>query len=140
MIWNQRLTHNRQEDFMKFLDREATIAKPGFNRWLVPPAALAVHLAIGQIYAYSVFNAPLTKLIGITESAAGDWKLTTVGWIFSIALAMLGASAACSVHGWSALGRVKQCLLLLAVLVWAFLYRRSASIRTICFCFIWATA
>ena len=79
---------------MKFLDREATIAKPGFNRWLVPPAALAVHLAIGQIYAYSVFNAPLTKLIGITESAAGDWKLTTVGWIFSIALAMLGASAA----------------------------------------------
>lgn len=86
-------TH-RQEDFMKFLDREATIAKPGFNRWLVPPAALAVHLAIGQIYAYSVFNAPLTKLIGITESAAGDWKLTTVGWIFSIALAMLGASAA----------------------------------------------
>ena len=79
---------------MKFLDREATIAEPGFNRWLVPPAALAVHLAIGQIYAYSVFNAPLTKLIGITESAAGDWKLTTVGWIFSIALAMLGASAA----------------------------------------------
>ena len=49
-------TH-RQEDFMKFLDREVTIAKPGFNRWLVPPAALAVHLAIGQIYAYSVFNA-----------------------------------------------------------------------------------
>lgn len=83
-----------QEAFMKFLDREATIAEPGFNRWLVPPAALAVHLAIGQIYAYSVFNAPLTKLIGITESAAGDWKLTTVGWIFSIALAMLGASAA----------------------------------------------
>ncbi|PSJ79664.1 L-lactate MFS transporter [Neisseria iguanae] len=79
---------------MKFLDREATIAKPGFNRWLVPPAALAVHLAIGQIYAYSVFNAPLAKVIGITESAAGDWKLATVGWIFSIALAVLGASAA----------------------------------------------
>ncbi|ROV56205.1 L-lactate MFS transporter [Neisseria chenwenguii] len=79
---------------MKFLDREATLAKPGFNRWLVPPAALAVHLSIGQIYAYSVFNAPLTKIIGITESAADDWKLTTVGWIFSIALAVLGASAA----------------------------------------------
>lgn len=79
---------------MKFLDRETTVAKPGFNRWLVPPAALAVHLAIGQIYAYSVFNAPLTKLIGISESATNDWKLTTVGWIFSIALAVLGASAA----------------------------------------------
>ncbi|QEY24915.1 L-lactate MFS transporter [Neisseria animalis] len=79
---------------MKFLDREATVAKPGFNRWLVPPAALAVHLSIGQIYAYSVFNAPLTKVIGITESAPDDWRLTTVGWIFSIALAVLGASAA----------------------------------------------
>ena len=79
---------------MKFLDRQATVAKPGFNRWLVPPAALAVHLAIGQIYAYSVFNAPLAKLIGISEPAAGDWQLATVGWIFSIALAMLGASAA----------------------------------------------
>lgn len=79
---------------MNFLNREASVAKPGFNRWLVPPAALAVHLSIGQIYAYSVFNAPLTKVIGITESAPSDWQLTTVGWIFSIALAMLGASAA----------------------------------------------
>ena len=67
---------------MKFLDRQATVAKPGFNRWLVPPAALAVHLAIGQIYAYSVFNAPLTKLIGISEPAAGAWHLATVGWRF----------------------------------------------------------
>ncbi|EGV35395.1 L-lactate MFS transporter [Neisseria weaveri] len=79
---------------MSFLDRKNTIAPADFNRWLVPPAALAVHLSIGQIYAYSVFNDPLTKIIGITESAAGDWKLTTVGWVFSIALAMLGASAA----------------------------------------------
>ena len=79
---------------MSFLDKANTVASPGFNRWLVPPAALAVHLSIGQIYAYSVFNAPLTKIIGITEPAAGDWKLTTVGWVFSIALAVLGASAA----------------------------------------------
>ncbi|MCS4533383.1 L-lactate MFS transporter [Neisseria montereyensis] len=79
---------------MSFLDKSKTIAEPGFNRWLVPPAALAVHLSIGQIYAYSVFNAPLTKIIGITESAPDDWQLTTVGWIFSIALAVLGASAA----------------------------------------------
>ena len=79
---------------MSFLDRENTIAPMNFNRWLVPPAALAVHLSIGQIYAYSVFNAPLTKLICITQSAPNDWKLTTIGWIFSIALAVLGASAA----------------------------------------------
>ncbi len=79
---------------MSFLDREKTIAPLQFNRWLIPPAALAVHLSIGQIYAYSVFNAPLTKVIGITQSVADDWKLTTVGWVFSIALAVLGASAA----------------------------------------------
>lgn len=86
---------------MKFLDREASIAKPGFNRWLVPPAALAVHLAIGQIYAYSVFNAPLTKLIGITESAAGDWKLTTVGG-FSVSHSRCWARRPpCSAHGWN---------------------------------------
>ena len=77
-----------------FLDKSRTVAPAGFNRWLVPPAALAVHLSIGQIYAYSVFNAPLTKILGISESAPGDWSLATVGWVFSIALAVLGASAA----------------------------------------------
>ena len=77
-----------------FLDRKNSIAGPDFNRWLVPPAALSIHLAIGQAYAFSVFNLPLTKLIGITESAPDDWKLTTVGWIFSIAIVFLGLSAA----------------------------------------------
>ena len=56
-----------------WLAREHTVAKPGFSRWLVPPAALCVHLCIGQAYAFSVFNLPLTKLIGITESAPHDW-------------------------------------------------------------------
>lgn len=77
-----------------FLDRDHSIAKPGYSRWLVPPAALSIHLCIGQIYAYSVFNEPMTRIIGITASAPGDWALTTLGWIFSIALFMLGASAA----------------------------------------------
>ena len=63
---------------MSFLDKANTVAPADFNRWLVPPAALAVHLSIGQIYAYSVFNAPLTKVLGITESAPGDWSLATV--------------------------------------------------------------
>lgn len=79
---------------MSFLSREKTIAPPGYNRWRVPIAALSIHLCIGQIYAFSVFNQPLTKIIGIKESVAGDWKLTTLGWIFSIALFFLGASAA----------------------------------------------
>jgi MFS family permease len=79
---------------LSFLDRSHSVANPGYNRWLVPPAALAIHLCIGQIYAYSVFNKPMTQIIGITESAAQDWELTTLGWIFSIALFTLGASAA----------------------------------------------
>jgi MFS family permease len=77
-----------------FFSRERITAAPGFNRWLVPPAALAVHLCIGQAYAFSVFNGPLTKVIGITQSAPDDWKLTTLGWIFSLAIVFLGLSAA----------------------------------------------
>ncbi|HWK86994.1 MAG TPA: OFA family MFS transporter [Xanthobacteraceae bacterium] len=80
--------------FFSFLDREHTVAKPGYSRWLVPPAALCVHLCIGQAYALSVFNLPMTKLIGITQSAPGDWKLTELGWIFSLAMLFLGSSAA----------------------------------------------
>jgi len=76
------------------LNRERTIASIGFSRWMVPPAALCVHLCIGQAYAFSVFNLPMTRLIGITQSAPDDWKLTDLGWIFSIAIFFLGASAA----------------------------------------------
>src|SRR5208282_6605138 len=77
-----------------FLDRQSTIAPAGFNRFQVPPAALAVHLSIGQAYAFSTFNLPLTKLIGLTHSAPGDWDLKQIGWVFSIAIAILGLSAA----------------------------------------------
>ncbi len=76
------------------LSRERTIAGIGFSRWMVPPAALCVHLCIGQAYAFSVFNLPMTRLIGITQSAPDDWKLTDLGWIFSIAIFVLGTSAA----------------------------------------------
>ncbi len=72
-----------------FLDRSHSIAKPGFSRWLVRPAALCVHLCI-----FSVFNLPMTKLLGVSASAPGDWKLTELGWIFSIAMLFLGLSAA----------------------------------------------
>jgi MFS family permease len=79
---------------LSILDRERTVAGPGFNRWMVPPAALCVHLCIGQAYAFSVFNLPMTRLIGITDSAPGDWKLTDLGWIFTLAIFFLGVSAA----------------------------------------------
>ncbi|MCZ2838232.1 OFA family MFS transporter [Modestobacter sp. VKM Ac-2985] len=69
-----------------FLARERIIAKPGFNRWLIPPAALAVHLCIGQAYATSVYKAALVSHF--------DSTLTAIGIIFSIAIVMLGLSAA----------------------------------------------
>ena len=77
-----------------FFDRRRTIAPPTFNRWLVPPAALSIHLAIGQAYAFSVFNLPMSKLLGITKSAPDDWSLTTLSYIFSLAIVFLGLSAA----------------------------------------------
>ncbi|MDE2599514.1 MAG: OFA family MFS transporter [Rhodocyclaceae bacterium] len=77
-----------------FFSRERIVAPNNYNRWLVPPAALAVHLCIGQAYAFSVFNGPLSKVIGITESTPDDWKLTTLGWIFSLAIFCLGLAAA----------------------------------------------
>src|SRR4051794_5532261 len=77
-----------------FLGREQIIARPGFNRWFIPPCALATHLCIGQAYALSVFNLPLTRQLGITRSIPGDWKLTQLGWIFTIAIFALGVSAA----------------------------------------------
>ena len=71
---------------LSFLDRERTIAPPGYSRWLVPPAALAIHLSIGQAYAFSVFKISLSRAIGVTQSAPGDWKLSTLAWIFSTAI------------------------------------------------------
>ncbi len=77
-----------------FFRKERLTAGPGFNRWLIPPAALAIHLSIGQAYAFSVFNLPLSKALGVSASAPGDWKLTQLGWIFTLAIVFLGLSAA----------------------------------------------
>lgn len=71
---------------MKFLDRSRTIAAPGYNRWLVPPAALALHLSIGQVYAFSVLKNPLVDRFEASQ--------TSIAVIFSIAIVMLGLSAA----------------------------------------------
>ena len=70
-----------------FLDRDRSVAGPGYSRWLVPPAALAIHLSIGQVYAFSVFKNPLLAL-------DKSWSLKEVGYIFSIAILFLGLSAA----------------------------------------------
>jgi MFS family permease len=79
---------------LSFLDREKSVAHPGYSRWLVPPAALAIHLCIGQAYAFSVFKIPLTQLLGVTKSLPDDWQQSQIAWIFSLAIVMLGVSAA----------------------------------------------
>jgi MFS family permease len=74
-----------------FLDRTRSVAHPGYSRWLVPPAALAIHLSIGQAYAFSVFKNPLLAY----KAADGSlWNQKEIGYIFSIAIAVLGISAA----------------------------------------------
>ena len=84
------------ENTSSLLDRSRTVAGPGYNRWLVPPAALAIHLAIGQAYAFSVFNKPLGALISgdAANPAPDDWTPGQIGWTFSIAIVLLGLSAA----------------------------------------------
>jgi len=92
-----------------FLSRERIIAKPGFNRWLVPPAALAIHLCIGMAYGFSVFWLPLSRALGISESIACpqdtgffiqlfttscDWQISTLGWMYTLFFVLLGSSAA----------------------------------------------
>ena len=68
------------------LDRERIVATHNFNRWLIPPAALAVHLCIGQVYATSVYKTSMVSHFGTSQTA--------VGVTFSIAIVMLGLSAA----------------------------------------------
>src|SRR5256714_10558554 len=90
------------------LDRERTIARAGFNRWLVPPAALCIHLCIGMAYGFSVFWLPLSRALGLTGSKACpdmtlvhelftttcDWKIASLGWMFTLFFVVLGVSAA----------------------------------------------
>ena len=90
------------------LDREHTIAKAGYNRWLVPPAALCIHLCIGMAYGFSVFWLPLSRAVGLTATKACpemplwqelftttcDWKVASLGWMFTLFFVLLGVSAA----------------------------------------------
>ncbi|MZE78133.1 L-lactate MFS transporter [Streptomyces xinghaiensis] len=68
------------------LQRSRCVAPPGWSRWLVPPAALSVHLAIGQAYAWSVFKPPLEESLNLSGTASA--------LPFQLAMVMLGLSAA----------------------------------------------
>ncbi|MFN0199504.1 MAG: OFA family MFS transporter [Planctomycetaceae bacterium] len=76
------------------LAKERIIAPPAFNRWRVPPASVAIHLCIGSVYAWSIFNSPLTMIRGVVASSGSDWTLEQVVGIFTVAIVFLGLSAA----------------------------------------------
>jgi MFS family permease len=90
------------------LDRERIIAQAGFNRWLVPPAALCIHLCIGMAYGFSVFWLPLSRALGVTKanacsditlaqelfSTTCDWRVASMGWMYTLFFVFLGGSAA----------------------------------------------
>src|SRR3954471_5302841 len=94
------------------LDRQRTVASASFNRWLVPPAALAIHLSIGMAYGFSVFWLPLSRAIGVHQpvSCAGmgfigrvfstscDWSVSMLGWTFTLFFVFLGSAAAIFGH------------------------------------------
>ena len=80
--------------FYDTLHKQNIIAKKGFNRWLVPPASIAIHLCIGSVYAWSMFNPALVKILGVVTSSGDDWSLGQVVWIFSVAIVCLGLAAA----------------------------------------------
>lgn len=69
-------------------------AAPGFNRWRVPPASIAIHLCIGSVYAWSIYNPALVRAQGVVASAATDWSLKDVVWIFTVSIVFLGLAAA----------------------------------------------
>src|SRR5262249_12906751 len=91
------------------LDKERSVARQGFNRWLVPPAALCVHLCIGMAYGFSVFWLPLSKALGISKAVACpagtnwfselfvtncDWSVSSLTMTFTLFIVLLGVSAA----------------------------------------------
>ena len=86
------------------LDKPRTIAKAGFNRWLVPPAALCIHLCIGMAYGFSVFWLPLSRAIpnaqvctSLTEelfSTGCNWRVASLGWMYTLFFVLLGIAAA----------------------------------------------
>lgn len=78
---------------MGFFSKDSIIAEPGFNRWRVPPASIAIHLCIGSVYAWSIFNPALVRVRGVVTSAADDWSLSQVVWIFTVAIVCLGVAA-----------------------------------------------
>ena len=106
---HSKLNQDNPNDTEGFLSKSRTVAHAGFNRWLVPPAALAIHLCIGMAYGFSVFWLPLSKALGVKAAiqcgpeigffqelfiTTCDWKISTLGWMYTLFFVLLGSSAA----------------------------------------------
>ena len=76
------------------LSKEHIIASPDYNRWRVPLASIAIHLCIGSVYAWSIYNPSLTRVFGVVASSGDDWSLSEVVWVFTVAIVFLGLAAA----------------------------------------------
>jgi MFS family permease len=79
---------------LEMLSKDHIIAPPGYNRWRVPLASIAIHLCIGSVYAWSIYNPSLIKVHGVVTSSAADWSLSEVVWVFTVAIVFLGLAAA----------------------------------------------
>ena len=79
---------------MHIFSKKHITADDNFNRWLVPPISISIHLCIGSVYAWSIFNPALTNALGVVTGSANDWSLNEVVWIFSVAIVFLGLAAA----------------------------------------------
>ena len=79
---------------MSVFSKVTITANNDFNRWYVPPISISIHLCIGSVYAWSMFNPALTTSLGVVTSSANDWSLSDVVWIFSTAIVFLGLAAA----------------------------------------------
>ena len=88
------MSHRAASNPFAFLMKERIVAPPGFNRWRIPPVSIAMHLCIGSVYSWSIFNPALTKELGVVTGAADDWSISSVVWIFSVSIVFLGLTAA----------------------------------------------
>ena len=75
------------------LAKERIIAAPNYNRWRVPIASIFIHPCIGSVYAWSFYNPHLMRINGVVTSAGGDWSLSAVVWVFTVAVVFLGLAA-----------------------------------------------
>ncbi|CAD7962824.1 unnamed protein product [Amoebophrya sp. A25] len=62
------------------------------ERWFVVPASFLVQGSVGSVYAWSLWNAPLTTSLGVVASAGSDWALQQSVMNFTTMACSLGVT------------------------------------------------